>query len=197
MLGYRLEFQPDDNGTVLVTSPDFPLATYGETTSDAIRNAHEAVDVIVQSMLNAREPVPLGTDEPWNGIRVRLSTLASMKVELHRAMLAQDLTRADLQRRLGWQRESVDRLFRLDHRSRLEQIDEAFDALGKVLLLDVQDAVTLPKEHEGRDTNVIDIVEGATKLAVKAVDDVIALLEEAQRRDDEEEQALSERMSKP
>ncbi len=186
MLGYRLKFQPDDNGTVLVTSPDFPLVTYGETTDDAMRNARDAVDMIVQSMLDAREPVPLGTDEPWNGLRMKLSTLASMKVELHQTMLALNLTRADLQRRLRWQRESVDRLFRLDHHSRLDQIDEAFEALGKVVLVDVRDAATLAKGRDNRDGSVIDIVAGATKLAVKAADEATLVVEEAQRRDNEE-----------
>ncbi|PSJ19663.1 HicB family protein, partial [Halomonas sp. ND22Bw] len=34
-------------------------------------------------------------------------------------------------RRLNWKRESVDRLFRLDHRSRLDQIEAAFNAIGE------------------------------------------------------------------
>ena len=32
---------------------------------------------------------------------------------------------------LGWNRESVDRLFRLDHASRLDQLEAAFKALGR------------------------------------------------------------------
>jgi antitoxin HicB len=34
-------------------------------------------------------------------------------------------------RRLGWNRESVDHLFRLDHASRLDQLEAAFKALGR------------------------------------------------------------------
>ena len=34
-------------------------------------------------------------------------------------------------RRLNWKRESVDRLFRLNHATRLEQFDAAFRALGR------------------------------------------------------------------
>jgi antitoxin HicB len=36
-----------------------------------------------------------------------------------------------LARRLNWNRESVDRLFRLDHNSRLDQIEAAFRVLGR------------------------------------------------------------------
>ena len=43
-------------------------------------------------------------------------------------------------RRLGWNRESVDRLFRLDHASRLDQIEAAFTALGKSVALEVEEA---------------------------------------------------------
>ena len=41
------------------------------------------------------------------------------------------VTRAELSRRLKWNRESVDRLFRLDHASRLDQLEAAFRALGR------------------------------------------------------------------
>ena len=40
------------------------------------------------------------------------------------------VSRAELARRLEWHREQVDRLFRLDHKSRLDQMEAAFEALG-------------------------------------------------------------------
>jgi antitoxin HicB len=44
-------------------------------------------------------------------------------------------------RRLGWRsRESVDRLFRLDHASRLDQIEAAFRALGRRIDVKVESA---------------------------------------------------------
>jgi antitoxin HicB len=48
------------------------------------------------------------------------------------------MNRAELARRLDWHRESVDRLFRLDHASRVDQIEAAF----KVLQQDVDVRVT-------------------------------------------------------
>lgn len=57
--------------------------------------------------------------------------LTALKVELYRNMCAAGVTRAELMRRLGWNRESVDRLFRLDHTSRLGQLEAAFAAIGR------------------------------------------------------------------
>ena len=54
-----------------------------------------------------------------------------MKVRLYVVMNVAGLTRADLQRRLGWQRESIDRLFRLHHGSKIDQLEAAFVALGQ------------------------------------------------------------------
>lgn len=65
--------------------------------------------------------------------------MTELKVKLHNAMVGSGLTRADLQRRLSWQRESVDRLFRLAHHSRVDQIQAAFEALGKGVDVDIRD----------------------------------------------------------
>lgn len=69
----------------------------------------------------------------------QLPLQTNLEVALYTAMLANGLTRADLQRKLGWQRESVDRLFRLDHNSKIEQLDDAFRAMGKAVAVNVQD----------------------------------------------------------
>ena len=138
MLRYRLELEPDDNGTVLVTSPDLPIVTYGSDEDEAVRHAADAIDIILQSMIDARESVPEGSAE--DALAHTASLMTELKVKLHNAMVGSGLTRADLQRRLSWQRESVDRLFRLAHHSRLDQIQAAFEALGKGVDVDIRDA---------------------------------------------------------
>ncbi len=139
MIRYRLTSEPDDNGTILVTSPDLPIVTYGDTMAEALKNAREAADVVVQSMIDAREVVPAPEVKDRDAPFVELGLQAEFKVRLHNALRTAGLTRADLQRALGWQRESVDRLFRLDHGSRLEQIEQAFRALGKQVAVSVTD----------------------------------------------------------
>ena len=132
MLRYRLIFENDDNGTILVTSPDMPIVTYGVDKPEALGHADEAVRAILASMMDAREDIPVPDFEHREQDEVlKLPWQTELKVELYRALRDAGLTRADLQRRLGWQRESVDRLFRLDHNSRLDNIEDAFEAFGK------------------------------------------------------------------
>ena len=141
MYDYRLSLELDDNGTILVTSPDFPLVTFGSDEASALSQAVDAAHGILASMMDAKEDIPLAPDAPNDrSPRLRLPVQTALKVELYRALKDAGLTRADLQRRLAWNRESVDRLFRLDHNSRLEQMDAAFLALGRQVRFSVAEA---------------------------------------------------------
>jgi antitoxin HicB len=78
--------------------------------------------------------------ERSRGRSVALPLMTSLKTSLHRTLRESGITRAELMRRLGWNRQSIDRLFRRDHASRLDQIKAAFKALGKSVALEVDDA---------------------------------------------------------
>jgi antitoxin HicB len=71
---------------------------------------------------------------------VRLPPLTVAKVELYRAVRAAGVSKAELGRRLGWHGPQVDRLFDLNHRSRIEHLDRALRAIGKRLEIKVADA---------------------------------------------------------
>jgi antitoxin HicB len=139
MLGYRIKLEPDDNGTLLVSCPALPeVTTFGENEADAIHHAVGAIEEAIAARMAAGEDVPEGHQR---GPRlVRLPALTVLKVELYRQLREAGMTRAELARRLGWKRESVDRLFRLDHASRLEQIEAAFAALGQAVSVSVHAA---------------------------------------------------------
>ena len=66
-----------------------------------------------------------------------LPALAKAKIRLYEAMRGAGLRKADLARRMGWQKSQVDRLLDLSHHSRLEQIEEALAALDKRLAIQV------------------------------------------------------------
>jgi antitoxin HicB len=135
MLAYKIKLEPDDNDTLLVTCPDLPgVATFGETRDDAIRHAVDAIEEWIAGLIADGLDVPrpravkrLKQDEAM----VALPALTTLKTELYWALRKASITRAELARRLKWNRESVDRLFRLDHASRLDQIEAAFRALGQ------------------------------------------------------------------
>ena len=132
MSAYRIELTPDDNGTFLVTCPELPeVTTYGESEADAA----EAAALAIEEALAAR--ISMGVDiPPPSGFVtlgkpfVPLTAQTTFKISLYRTLGQTGVTRAELARRLGWHREQVDRLFRLDHASRLDQLEAAFNALG-------------------------------------------------------------------
>ena len=139
MLGYRVKLEPDDNGTVLVTCSALPeVTTFGENKSEAMRRAVDAIEEALAARIAESEEIPEGHQRGPN--LVRLPVLSVLKVELYRRLRASGVTRAELGRRLGWKRESVDRLFRLDHASRLEQLEAAFAALGQAVTVSVHAA---------------------------------------------------------
>jgi antitoxin HicB len=165
---YAVTITPDDNGTFLVTCPDLAeVTTFGEDEEDAMQRAADAVEEALAARIGRREDIPAPSkpayavhafrrrldlpsntvglltvpSAPKSGARlVHLPPLTVAKVELYRAARAQGVSKAELARRLGWHGPQVDRLFDLNHRSTVEQIDQALRTIGKRLVVSVQDA---------------------------------------------------------
>ena len=152
-LDYPVLLTPDDNGTLLVTCPDLPeVTTFGGDKADALRHARDAIEEAIAARIAARADIPLpsasrrekkgkaaGKGAPMVA-RVVLPTQTTLKAMLHRAMRAQNLRKADLERRLGLHGPQVDRLLNPRHASRLDQIEAALAAVGKRLVVDVEEA---------------------------------------------------------
>jgi antitoxin HicB len=121
---YLIKLEPDDNDTLRVTCPaPSEVATFGEDEADAVRRARDATPT-----------------SRSRGRAVALPLMAALKVSLYRSLREAGLTRAELMRRLGWNRESADCLFRLDHASRLDQLEAAFKALGRSVDMSIKRA---------------------------------------------------------
>jgi antitoxin HicB len=141
MLGYRIDIAPDDNETLLVTCPALPeLTTFGETRDDAARRASGAVEeALAARMSDGRDIPPLERAADNDAGFAFLPIVTSLKVALYRAIREDGITRAELQRRMRLpHREQVDRLFRLDHASRFQQLEAAFHALDRDLEISVK-----------------------------------------------------------
>jgi len=137
---YPVVLDPDDNDTLLVTCPDLPeLTTWGEDREDALHRAADAMEEALAARIAHRDDIPEPSGAQGRPVP-RLPPLTVAKVALYRALLASGMTKAELGRRLGWHAPQIDRLFDLRHRSKIEQIDQAFQVLGKRLVVSVQDA---------------------------------------------------------
>ncbi len=150
MVRYPVVLEPDDNGTVMVTFPDFPEAhTFGDNADDAVARASDALATIVDGYIRSRRSLPRPSD--ISGPFAELSALMSTKVELYTAMQDLGVTKSDLGRRLNWHAPQVDRLLTLTHSSHFEQLDAAVRALGGKLSMQVElpqrPRVLVPSRH--------------------------------------------------
>jgi antitoxin HicB len=133
-LEYRAVVESDDNGTVLVSFPDFPEAhTFGETQEEALAHAPDALATAIDGYIKSRRrlPAPSGGSGP----RVIVPALTAAKMALHSKLLQQNVTKSELARRLQVHPPQVDRLLDVRHASRLDMLERAFQALGTRLVL--------------------------------------------------------------
>lgn len=137
---YELVLTPDDNDTWLVTAPAFDeVVSFGATQEDACRNGRSAIEEAIAARIadGGDIPFPLKAT-PGKGRFVEVPALVFLKSALHMVLKEKGWTRADLMRALNCKREHVDRLFRLDHNSRIDSLEEAFKALGVPLRFDME-----------------------------------------------------------
>src|SRR2546428_6750663 len=147
---YPVTITPDD-GQFTVTFPDVPEAvTFGETRDEALQRAPDALLTIFDAFMKDRRDIPAPSQT--TGDAIELPVLESAKIELYRAMRAGNIGKSELAKRLHWHLPQVDRVLRVRHGSQLDQMEAAFAALGKKLVLTVVDAYSMdpPRRSKGR-----------------------------------------------
>lgn len=139
MSRYPVKLILDDNGTLLVTAPDFPeVVTFGKDEADALVRAADAIATAIQGRITDRQEVPKPSIPRRSQRTVMLPALTWAKLELYRAMQETGTRKADLARRLKVRAPQIDRLLDLDHDSRLDQIEKAARALGRDLHIELR-----------------------------------------------------------
>ncbi len=139
MLRYPVVLERDDNGTFLVSFPDIPEAhTFGDTEEEALMRAVDALLTALEARIADREPIPQPTEIRDNKLRVQVPALAEAKLVLYQTMRQLHVNKSQLARRLHTHLPQIDRLIDLRHRSRLEQLEAAFEALNYELRICVR-----------------------------------------------------------
>jgi antitoxin HicB len=130
-----------EGSAFLAHFPDVPIAhTFGDSRDECLANALDALETAFIALMSDRSAIPQPSRIKRGMDFVTLPALAEAKISLYREMLAADLRKAELARRLGWHKPQVDRLLDLRHDSRLDQIEQAFAVLGKRVRIAVENA---------------------------------------------------------
>jgi antitoxin HicB len=139
---YPALFEPAEEGGFVVTFPDVKGAiTQGDDEREAIEMAEDALITMIGCYIHHGEPVQPPTQPKGRKYRmIALPAVAALKTELYIAFQASGIRKAELARRLGIPKTTVDRLFDFANHTRLDRIEAAFAALGKRLSIEVRDA---------------------------------------------------------
>jgi antitoxin HicB len=136
---YPVTLTRDNNKTVLVSFPDFPEAhTFGEDIEEALERAPNALATAIDAYIKDRRQIPLPSARGAK-YRVAVPALVEAKMALYDTMRTAHVNKSELAKRLNWHLPQIDRLLAMTHGSKLEQLESAFEAMGKRLVIGLED----------------------------------------------------------
>lgn len=135
---YYAKFEPDESG-FLVTFPELPEAiTGGKDLEEAQANAQDALEVTLLTYVKEGKAIP--EQSLSVGVPVMVSATVAVKIAFIQAFRESGLTRVALGARLGKQETEVRRMLDPYHQTKLGSMEAGLHALGKQLVVSVQDA---------------------------------------------------------
>ena len=140
---YLAKFVPDGEG-FLVTFPAIPEAvTGGASKNEALENAADAMEVALLTYAADGRPLPTEPGRPQSGgsyLRIPVSATVTAKLAFISAFQSSGLTRVALAARLGKAEGEIRRMLDPYHRTKLASLEAGLRALGKRLVVTVEEA---------------------------------------------------------
>jgi antitoxin HicB len=140
---YPAIFDPDpNNGSFTVTFPDFGYGvTQGRSLAEAEEMAADLLACLMTDCMEKRAEFPKPGKLRGKKIRaISLPALLDAKANLYVTMRTAGVRKAELARRLGCQKSQIDRLLDFKNATRMGHLEAAFRALGKRIVIEVQEA---------------------------------------------------------
>ena len=131
---YPAKFTPAEEGGYVVTFRDIPEAiTQGDDMTEAVEMAEDVLQSAMDFYFEDQRPAPLPS-APEEGERlVALPLSVYSKVLLLNEMLAQDVSKSELARRLETTPQEVQRITGLHHATKIDTVVRALAQLCKQL----------------------------------------------------------------
>ena len=139
---YTAKLQPDGSG-FLVTFPLVPEAiTGGATRNEALANAEEALELALLAYIEDGRELPVENRRPSGPSHHRIAVPATVAAKLAfiAAFRESGLTRVALAAKLGKAEGEVRRMLDPYHQTKLGAIEAGLRALGKRIVLTVEEA---------------------------------------------------------
>ena len=131
----------DKTGVLVVTFRDLPEAiTQGKGDKDALWQAGDCLEEAIAGRIADGRELPKGSRAARGERLIPLPAPMSAKAALYLAMQEAKLTNAQLARRLGCDEKEVRRMLDPRHPTKLPRIQEALGALGKRLVVSIEEA---------------------------------------------------------
>lgn len=138
---YSALFEPDPEGGIMVTFPDFGFATHGDNQAEAYDMAQDLLVHVLSDRIAEMRDLPHRGKPHGKSVRaVTVPALAAAKVALYEELRSAGVTRNELARRIGQPEQQIERLLDLHHQSTIDQLETAFGALGKRMVITLEDA---------------------------------------------------------
>ncbi len=138
---YPASLRPDEDGRPVVSFPDFPHAhTDGKDLQEALEEAIDCLGSVLGHFIAERIDIP-APSKPKRGERlVPVPLWIAGKLALYLAMKEKRISNSELARRLGVRETVVRRMLDPDHDTKSEKLQAALGALGKRVVVQVEDA---------------------------------------------------------
>lgn len=141
---YAAELEPGDKkGVIVVSFPDVPEAiTQGDGVADACAQAEEALGLALLSYPQRGLPLPLPKSKSKGKARplIAVAPEVAAKLAVLEAFAASGMKKTELARRMNKDEKEVRRILDPRHPTKLPAIIEALRALGKRLVIGVEEA---------------------------------------------------------
>lgn len=139
---FPAEIEPGDNeGVMVVSFPDVPEAiTEGRGRAEALAAARDALGLALLTYPRRALPLPTPTRPAAGLVEVAVEPTVAAKLALLEAFRTAMISKSELARRLGKDEKEVRRLLDPKHATKIGPLAEAIEALGKRLILALDEA---------------------------------------------------------
>ncbi len=138
---YPAVFEPDEDGRPVVSFPDFPHAhTDGKDMREAMEEAIDCLGSVIAHHMAEKLDIPTPSKLKRGQRLVPVPLWIAAKLALFLAMKDQGINNSELSRRLGVSETVVRRMLDPDHDTKSEKLQAALEALGRRIVVTVQEA---------------------------------------------------------